>query len=226
MYDFDKILLKPHIEVLDTNSQRIRRNLIIASIITYLFVIASNGIDVSASSFAGIKFYNLKLEYIQALLILSLIYFLTHFIWASFDHLKENKLRLTGIVIPMAQNGAFLSGTHDLHPNTDQEKNSTMFSWWWREKGKKDGYKQLIAEIKDNMEKENHEPLLSKIQQDLDAIQHRSSYIEEALVRFEKGFWKYQRSQLLRWILLDFSIPVLMGLAAIIAVIASFFSCS
>lgn len=226
MYDFDKVLLKPHIESLDANSQRIRRNLIVVSIIAYLFAIASNGIDISASSFLGIKFYNLKVEYIQTLLVLSLIYFLVHFIWASFDHLKENKLRLTGIVIPMVHKGAFLGSTHDLHPNTDQERNSTIFSWWWREKGKKDGHEQLIAEIKGNIKKGDYEPALSRIQQDLDAIQHRSSYIEEALVRFEKGFWSYQRSQLLRWVLLDFSMPVLMGLIAIIAVLVSLLSCT
>lgn len=225
MYDFDKVLLKPHIEPLDTNSQRIRRNLIVASIIAYVFSIASTGVNVDGSSFAGIKFSNLEPGYIKLLLVLSLIYFLLHFIWALFDHIKENTLRLTGVVIPMVEKGAFFGDTNDLHPNTDQKRFSTILSWWWREKGKKDSHEQLLAEIKNSIDKNKHEEALSRIQNDLDRIQHRSSYVEEALVRFEKGFWSYQRSQLLRWMVLDFSVPVIMGVTAIFSVLVSYYSC-
>lgn len=223
MYEFDEVLLKPHIESLDTYSQRIRRNLIVASIIAYIFTTASNGMDASNSSFAGIQFSNLKPEYIQMLLGLTLLYLLVHFIWASFDHLKENKLRLTGIVIPIAQDGFYHGGDHDLHPNTDQERNSSIFSWWVGEKKKIDGYEKIVAQIRHKIEEDKYEDSLSMIQRDLDAIKHRSSYIVEALGRFERGFWRYQKSQLLRWLLLEIALPVVMGLAAIIAVVVSLF---
>ena len=225
MYEFDDVLIKPNIDSLDTNTQRIRRNLIATSIVAYIYTVASSGIDTNGSSFAGIKFSNLDTSYIQLLLVISLVYFLLHFIWAAIDHFKENKLRLTGIVIPMVQKGAFFGDTHDLHPNTDQERQSSIFSWWRKEKEKTDGFKQTIETIEENIDKQAHEAALNSINQNLKTINHRASYIEESLARFEKGFWHYQRSQLFRWLILDFSIPVILGLSAIVAVAIGMIQC-
>lgn len=225
MYEFDKVLITPNIESLDTNTQRIRRNLIATSIVAYIYAVSSSGIDTNGSSFGGIKFSNLDTSYIQLLLVISLTYFLLHFIWAAIDHLKENRLRLTGIVIPMVTNGAVFGGTHDLHPNTDQERQSSIFSWWWKERNKTDGFKQALEEIEKNIDKQSHETALKSINQNLEAIKHKASYIEESLSRFEKGFWHYQRSQLLRWLILDFSIPVALGLSAIVAVTKGMIQC-
>jgi len=218
MYEFDKVLINPNIESLDTNTLRIRRNLIATSIVAYIYAVASRGIDTSGSSFLGIKFSNLDASYIQLLLIVSLAYFLLHFIWAAIDHFKENKLRLTGIVIPMVTKSSAFGGDHDLHPNTDQERQSSIFSWWWKEKGKVDEFKKILEAIEKNIDNQKHEDVLNSINKNLEAINHKFSYIEESLARFEKGFWHYQRSQLLRWLILDFSMPVILGLSAIVAV--------
>ncbi len=217
MYDFEKVLLKPSIEPLDTNTQRIRRNLIITSVITFILVYASNGIDNDKSSFAGIKFTNLEPDYIAALLILSLGYFLLHFIWAASDHLKENTLRLTGVAIPMASQGMMFTGINTLHPNTDQKKHSSIFSWWTEQRNKVDNINQVLDEVRAKAELGNLKDSLSKIDAEIIKINHTASYLNEAITRMEKGFWKFQRSQLIRWVLLDFSIPVLMGILSFIA---------
>ena len=225
MYDFNKILINPNIEPLDTNTQRIRRNLLAVSIVAYIYSVASDGIDAAGSSFLGIKFNGLDGSYIQLLLIISILYFLLHFIWAAIDHVKENKLRLTGIVIPMVTSGSTFGGLNDLAPNTDDERQSSIFSWWWKEKERADSFEEVANRIKGDADNERYEPALNAISQHLDAINHKASYIQESLIRFENGFWRYQRSQLLRWLILDFLIPVLLGICAIVIVVRDMIQC-
>ena len=57
--DFELLLQKPNIDPLDTNTQRIRRNLIVASILGFVLTIGSATFD-SKIGFAGFKFEDLK----------------------------------------------------------------------------------------------------------------------------------------------------------------------
>lgn len=214
MYDFEKVLIQPNIDPLDANTQRIRRNLMVSSIVIFIFSIASDGIDTTNTSIAGVKFINLNSEYIHYLLLSSLLYFLLHFYWAASNHLKQNYLRLTGIAIPKINEVGGFAGKHDLYANTDDAKQSTLYSWWLR---LKDFPTQLQERYDKNLQKiesSDFKATNQTIESELSILMHRTSYINEALLRFDKGFWYYQRSQLLRWLLLDFGIPFLMGLIA------------
>ena len=211
MYDFDKILLKPNIEPLDTNNQRIRRNLMVASIIVFFVSIASDGIDTTNTSIAGIKFNNLQTDYLYLLLLLTLGYFLFHFIWACFDHLKENRLRLTGVALKLQSVAGTFGSQNDLYANVDDARQSSIYSWWWKNKKATDHFSSIFEEAKKNIESGKSENAINSISTHLDSIAHRTAYIEESLKRFDGGFWKYQRSQLLRWFLFDFGIPCFMG---------------
>ncbi|MFT4776031.1 MAG: hypothetical protein ACI9B7_000399 [Oleispira sp.] len=191
----DNILLKPNIEPFDSNTQRIRRNLLITSIVAFIFTVASSGID-PKSSILGVKFTELKSEYISFLILISLIYFLVHFLWTIYDHFKENSLRLTGLAIPIAKNTWILTDT-SLEPNTTDYKQSTLNSWVAGEISNIENGKISFKELKE------HE------------VKERLQYIELALEKFEQGFWSHQRSQLIRWCVLDCIIPITIAIAAI-----------
>ena len=150
MYDFEKVLIQPTIDPLDANTQRIRRNLMVSSIVIFIFAIASDGIDTDQTSIAGVKFINLKAEYIHYLLLLSLLYFLWHFYWAASNHLKQNRLRLTGVAIPKINSAKGFAGNHDLYANTDDAQQSTLYSWWHR---LKDYPTQLQEQYDKNLQK-------------------------------------------------------------------------
>jgi len=216
MYEFEKVLLKPNIEPMDSNTQRIRRNLMVTSVVAFFFLIGSSGIDSESSSFAGIKFIDLQVESIQVLLFFALLYFLIHFIWASIDHLSENRLRLTGVAIPMVRGVSAFASSHTLEPNTGESRQSTMHSWWKGQINLSVDYKNLLKELKGKVAADQHEPAINGISTRIEELEHKASYINEALLRYERGFWHYQRSQLLRWTLLDFGLPFIIGISILV----------
>ncbi|QYJ99424.1 hypothetical protein K0J45_09615 [Shewanella alkalitolerans] len=216
MYDFEKVLLKPNIEPLDSNTQRVRRNLIVTSVIAFFLSIGSSGIDSKNSSFAGIKFNGLQVEAIQLLIFLALLYFIIHFVWASLEHLNENRLRLTGVAIPMVRGVARMGSAHTLEPNTSEASQSTIYSWWKNQMTLTDEYVRLIKDIEKNINDNKHETAINSISTRIDELVYKSAYIHEAMKRYEAGFWHHQRSQLLRWILLDFGLPFAIGVISLI----------
>lgn len=201
---FKNILLKPNIEPLDSNSQRIRRNLIITSMIGFFLTIGSSGISVNDSSFFGVKFVNINKDFIHIVIILTLCNFIIHFLWSTIDHYKENRLRLTGLRIPIASYSMEMGSTI-LEPITSEERQSTLHSWW---SGNVvdviEGYKKILES--------NNGSLGGMNTESLDEI---LGYMDVALRRYEIGFWKHNRSQCLRWIIMDFTMPLLMGFSAI-----------
>jgi hypothetical protein len=216
--DFDKLLLKPNIESFDANIQRIRRNLIVTSIIAGILSIGSVSIDNSQNGFAGLKLKDLDVIHVYILLISSLVYFAIHFIWSALDHLKENRLRLTGINIPKARlTVAIASPTFE--PNADESNQSTMFSWW---KGHRKQFEQLsnvIKSINNNVNDDKLTPAVNTAKQHIEEFNSKTGYIEHALLKFEQGFWSHQRSQIIRWFLLDFGVPCVLALSALILLV-------
>ena len=219
MYDFEKVLLKPNIEPMDANTQRIRRNLMASSVIAFFFSFGSQGID-AESSFVGIKFESLEPAAIQLLLLLGLVYFL----WASMDHLKENWFRLTGIAIPMARSVAYVASKHTLEPNAGESRHSTIHSWWQGHREQLRQYDELLTSMRDRAEAGKHEQVVNEVKTRIEELEHKASYISEAMQRYESGFWRYQRSQLVRWMAFDFG--VLFGTGVLFSVLMAIDLCA
>ena len=211
--DFELLLQKPNIEPLDTNTQRIRRNLIIASMVGIILTIGSASFS-TPNGFSGFKFENLNIYHVYLFLLAALVYFLSHFLWASSDHLKENKLKLTGIKIPKAT-VASCAASATFEPNTNDERQSTLFSWWKGHRQQSEHFKTIVESIEKNIEKSQFEPAINCIKQRIEDMNSKTEYIEYALLRFENGFWKHQRSQILRWFLLDIGVPCLLAFISI-----------
>ncbi|PVZ63568.1 hypothetical protein [Pelagibaculum spongiae] len=212
--DFELLLQKPNIEPLDSNTQRIRRNLLIASIIGIILTIGAASFS-SQNGLSGFKFENLNIFHVYLFLLVALVYFLCHFLWASSDHLNENKLRLTGIKIPKATVASYASSS-TFEPNTDEERQSTLFSWWKGHRQQSEHFYSLIDSIDKNIENAQFEPAINSIKQRIEDMNSKTEYIENALLKFESGFWKHQRSQILRWFLLDVGVPCILAVISII----------
>jgi hypothetical protein len=211
--DFELLLQKPNIDPLDTNTQRIRRNLIVASILGFIFTIGAATFD-SKIGFSGFKFEDLNIFHIYLFLFTALIYFLSHFLWASLDHLKENKLRLTGIKIPKASLASYAASS-TFEPNTNEERQSTLFSWWKGHRQQYEYFENVIKSIENNIVNTQFEPAINTVKQRIEDMNSKTEYIEHALLRFESGFWQHQRSQILRWFLLDIGVPCLLAVISI-----------
>ena len=222
MNNFDKVLLKPNIEPLDSNTQRIRRNLIVSSVVLLFVYLGSSGIDAGNSSFAGIKFTEINPKTIFWFFLLSEIYFLGHFIWASIDHLKENCLRLTGIAIPMVTGVSRLASEHTLEPNVDDPRQTSIYSWWAYKIRIKDQTDEILDNLRTNVTEEKHTQAITTISKTVEKLQHESAYILEALKRYERGFWHHQTSQLLRWLALDFLVPTLLGVVSVFVLFCNY----
>jgi len=212
--DFDLLLQKPNIEPLDNNTQRIRRNLLVASIIGIVLTIGSATFS-SQNGFSGFKFEDLNILHVYLLLIAALVYFLCHFLWASSDHLKENRNRLTGIKIPKATVASY-AASPTFEPRTIEERQTTLFSWWKGQRQQSEHFQTIVESIERNIEKSQYEPAINSIKQQIEDMSSKTEYIEFALLRFESSFWKHQRSQILRWFLFDIGIPCLLASASII----------
>ena len=211
MQDFQKVLVTPNIEALDLNTQRIRRNLMMASVLIFIFFIASDGVNTVSASFAGIKFLNLKPNYLEIILLSSHLYFLLHFIWAAHDHLKSNLIRLTGVAVPKINEVGGFESSDKLYANTDDNNQTSLYSWWCAFSKKPLNINEQLKTIREKIEKNSHGEAIQHIEAQLRDIKNKTDYINEALLRFDLGFWRYQRSQILRWILLDFGVPVFNG---------------
>ncbi|SDH81091.1 hypothetical protein SAMN04488136_13046 [Vibrio xiamenensis] len=205
----EKLLIKPNIEPFDSNTQRIRRNLLVASILGLVMVTGSATFNGQHVGFLGVKLEDIKIENFYYFLLATLGYFLIHFFWSIFDDFKANKNRLTGLKAPTAMYASYAGDEHIFEPNVSNDLDSTLLSWWSCQR-------EVTIEIEKYIGSKQGEPnennSLNNINRLLEDINKKSGYIESALVRFERGFWYYQKSQLVRWFLLDVGVPMLLGI--------------
>ncbi|MET1257200.1 hypothetical protein [Aliikangiella maris] len=213
--DFDSLLLKPNLEPLDTNTQRIRRNLLITAIIGIILTIGSANISGNQITLAGIKFENIQILHIYYFLSLTLLYFFIHFNWAVWDNLKENQLRLTGLKIPQAK-VAVQAASPIFEPNVHDKRQSTLFSWWKSHCDQYTTFRKKLIDIQRLVDQQHYTAILNQFENLINEMQVKSVFMEHALKQFEEGFWQHQRSQLIRWFLFDFGIPFILGLGSLI----------
>lgn len=220
--DIDQLLIKPNIEALDSNTQRIRRNLVVASILGIFMAIGSVDFDNNSNRFAGFKFNDIEMGHVYIIIVLSLIYLLIHFVWAALDNLRENRLRLTGINVPKATIASYMSSS-TFEPNTNDAKQSSMFSWWKGQRKQHEHLDRIISNINDSVKDEKYESAINATKNKIEELRVTATYVEKALLRFEGSFWVHQRSQIYRWFILDFGVPCLLACSSLALLLAKYF---
>jgi hypothetical protein len=217
------------------NAFKIRKNLMIASVISIVVVLADLQIN-SDSSILGLKFVRLSDEILTRGLIAVTLYLLLHFVWSSFDGFVEWRLRLTGTRV-VFQTAAFVSSSDGDYPTDPRQ--STLYNWWKYERRsfqdssllkKMESLSSKIVQFETRL-KDPTQPLqdphntLSNLQvlvsQLKDAVESaaknlNSDRIVVSLNRFDSWFKLFLRSQNLRWLVIEFLFPVLLGCYALL----------
>lgn len=169
-------------------TQKVRKNLFLISILSIFIVLNDISLD-SKSTFFGIVLKNLDSFVIFQLLLFAIIYLLSHFIWLSIDKYNENRIKI--LEYHNERNGIIISTNH-------MEKLNGIMLRVDDETKSGDEYKK--------------------------ALQHSIHWIAghlqngefgEKLKKFDNAYSFYLKSQNLRWTLIEFLLPILLGIIAI-----------
>lgn len=208
-----KWLAQPFMEMFDENTFRIRRNLLAISVVALIYKFAADGIS-EKSSFLGVQLEGLKTSSIDIILALGVIYFLVHFIWSALDGFQEWRLRLTGMAVAKPRHGMQLSdGTQ---AGSDDQRQATLSGWWATNIKQAEETAILLTQYEKLSEEETDKqqvaPAINGIHQNIEKVIERGAHIEAGLFRYEKGFYGLQKSQSWRWLIIEFSLPIALGI--------------
>lgn len=189
----------------------------------------------------------------QRVLLWSLIvlttYLLLHFMWASIDAIHEYALRSTGLPKEV-QYGEATWGPEGAEPLTDPRQ-STLYSWWLWQSRQAVPLQSKIEEQKSNLDSylsalEGYKASPNEVAvQHADVLRNAAS-IQQAIVnlqqsvkalhgtlsdprlvvslsRFDAAFRWRALSQNARWIVLEFGLPVVLGIAGILGALSGIF---
>lgn len=215
-------------ENFDENTHRVRRNLLIFSVIA-LFYKLSGATLKKESSFFGLQFENVNPEMIDLFLLWIVIYHLIHFAWLAFEHCQHNIVGLTRV------------GKKDIKGNLGEinlkDDTWNLYLWWKKNYSdnssdilKIDNFldmikclDELVLKIIDDSKNEPQKLndgyviyIANKIKNQIKHINStRHHSIQDSLSKFDKGYKNYSLTNRLRWLVLEIGIPVLMGLSAV-----------
>ena len=237
----EKVLGEPFFGDFPENALKVRRNLVILSVI--LIAINLGGIQINSSStFLGLRFDGLNSVFLLQILSYINLYLLIHFSWCAFDSILEWKIRITGTRLAFVTTARLSSEDGD-YPNDARQ--STMYSWWIAQakkignlKGKIETIESQIKVSQERLDKAvaetdsvNMSNLSSSVLQTLNNaltatndLKHSvetaqkaiaSQRIPVSLQRFDNWFQFLLRSQNLRWLIIEFVFPIILGGSAL-----------
>lgn len=217
--------------------RKLRMNLIVASFIG-LAIVYANVTILPSSTFFGLTFKGLNDRLILKLLLLINIYTTVHFIWCAVDYLMEWMARLSGTRLAYQLSGGSPFG-NEYADQAKEPRQSTLYNWWRQQAFYLPRIdvevKKIASDLKEWEDRVNTEgttrdeivdavravhALRGQVEQLNVGVSRACQIIESpritvSLERFDKRFATMLESQNLRWIILEFGMPVTMGLAAI-----------
>lgn len=239
----EKVLGEPVFLELTENAWKIRTNLILASVISVAVVFGDLHLEPD-SQILGLKFNGLSDTILTNGLIALVAYLLLHFLWTSVDALLEWRLRITGTRVAFVTT-ARLADKHGDYPSNPRQ--STLYNWWKDEVRQLENFGATVQDM-DKRLSELESEMKAKFSQGADAINITNAIspvvalrgelakfkraledvgasingarIPASLKRFDSWFGLFLRSQNLRWLLVDFLAPVLVGGYALFLLIA------
>jgi len=190
----ERILTKPVFVSFSEETLRVRRNLLSVAFIVLFYKLSRLEISNEGFSFLGIKFANEpSKEFLDITLLCLLIYHLIHFVWQSIDAWNECKLRFTGTNALFMKNDDNYASDYDF---TDEPRQSSL------------AVQEELLKIK-----EEHKSFAN-------AVNSKRTLV--SLKRFEKFCKYFSYSQILRWYILEFGLPVMIALIAICLAFCSY----
>lgn len=214
---------------------KVRRNLLILAFIAIAYKLS--GAQIDTFNPIGINFGKVQPNFIDEGFFVLVAYAWIHFLWYSLDAYVEWRIRLTG-TWHYSRNSGF---GNDYEDYVEDPRQSTLMNWWWRRATDLRDYRKTITETQELAPK-----LLEKISKTklgtvaevnelsgiAKAIQinlaHLGSHCANAdkvlesaripvsLERFEKWYFHFQYSQLARWLILEWGMPIVLGCIALV----------
>lgn len=208
------IFIKPNIEPFDLNTLRVRRNMIVSSLLILFLYYISEGMGETLKGFTpfGIQGIKPDLAKINFIFMLVHFYLYIHFCWLTRDHYNSNKLRLTGPK-PYLSKPTDFSEEFDPHPSSTDPLQTNYYSWWVRQKPLLINAEKT-AKILEDIDEQNANKIYEKLEPIKDTIPQLINTFRlntELIQRFDQSFWHHQRSQFLRLIIFEFGLPLLLG---------------
>ncbi|EOC1795602.1 hypothetical protein ACI1HQ_001986 [Vibrio fluvialis] len=221
--------------------ERIRRNLIFSSFLAISFAWFDLKVDENSTFFGGLQFANLQPNHIYIGILAVIIYEFTHYFWIQMNHFAYWRVRLTGTSVEEVRGngGSARFGSANGSPldYTGTDENSNFYTWMLENKKLRNQMAEgMLVNSKAidecvNTLKEQHYPeasstdLYRKLSESCDklvqGIKNLESQLESirtdaSMLRFDEWYSILIRSQNIRWLLLDISLPFFMGLFALI----------
>lgn len=230
----EKVLGNPVSAELSETALKVRRNLLLTSLLSIVVVIGVVRLDPS-STVLGFKFIGLTDSVIRTGLLLVTAYLFVHFLWYVLESVVEWRLRVTGTRLAFLTGAKFTSKIAD-YP--DDPRQSTLYSWWLDQAKRIGGINKKIESVDDAFRpcEERLRVLLQNpgdamnLQNTLNAITETrgvivdlkrsvecvqetfsSQRIPGSLQRFDNWFQLVLRSENLRWLLIDALAPLIAG---------------
>ena len=224
--ELDKLFNTPVIFSYDDESLKIKKTLLVISCIG--FFSSLYGISISAdSSLFGIKFNNITQALLIKVLLFFNIYYLFKFCWVSIEYFWQWKIRVTGSGQNSVYKGGWGTELVDLH---NDPKQSSLYNWWlkhakyFRENdidliNKMDEVRKIVSKDDWSTSSGRITELIQEIDENLRNIKSvlGDGRIETSLKRFDRSFFLFITLQNFRWIVLDFLMPICVGLASVIS---------
>jgi hypothetical protein len=234
-----KLLGAPVLMDFTENVRKIRAQLIVFSSIAIAVVWMGVSIKPETPVF-GIPFNGLTANKILFGLVLVVAYQLVHFAWAAWDSFNEWRVRRTGSRAITPEPG--LPRIHEIDYPADPRQ-STLYNWWLNYSAGMVNAEKKLDEIHDEFKEMHDEYIKLTVEEkmawsqsvtmprDSTALLHElgliqrsiqtaqklvmSKRLEVSLERFDQTFKHFVKSQNLRWILLELSLPLVLGLFAL-----------
>ncbi|EKF9792743.1 hypothetical protein O1D11_003459 [Vibrio cholerae] len=227
----EQIMKEPHPLEASDHEEKIRRNLLLASAVSFCFTYLKL-MPAKDTSFMGLKFENLTPETIYVLLLAFVVYELIQYSWLVTNKFMYWRVRLTGIntQVIRGNKGGRLASENDPYDYSGKPENSNFYTWMLESKGKivrrKDALDSAWVDVEayafssKELTSTERKDLLNK----LNEIQTHTSLLDKSIsnirisasmTRFDNWFSMLVRSQSIRWVVLDFLLPISFSLLAI-----------
>lgn len=228
-----RIMREPFMEEFPDHLQKLRRNLLVMGSASIVYKISEATLTANGS-LLGVSYENLKSQALEWVLIAVLVYLLIHFGWAAVEHFHKWQLRHTGIEDQKIDyNGGDTPYPEDI-------SQYTLYNWWLEEnthiQARISKFKQVdeelrkILEILKDQTNEGPSGFTQSTIHEIDAIKEKieawlkesdqrflsaQSELVETLKRFDTKFWRYQKSRVLRFFIIEYGLPVVSGIVGI-----------
>ena len=210
----EEILTKPVFIGFSEETIRVRRNLLTIAFLTVFYNFS--GIAITGFSFLGIIFSKIPdKEFLDTTIFLLLLYHFVRFIWQSLDAFQECKIRITGTNALFMRNDNKKENSEDY---TIDPRQSSLLNWLWkRTKPANNNLIQIESKACDFIKFAGSDAY--QITQDLYNMKALMEVLDSnrtfvSLRRFENFYKCFSYSQILRWLVLEFGLPVVLTLIA------------